>query len=90
MSQVYLFLAQGFEEIEALTVVDLLRRADIDITTVSISDTHDVIGAHNISVTADALFSNLDFSLLIFFVGLFVLFKNHRKNMPLHDLKFYS
>ena len=62
MSQVYLFLAQGFEEIEALTVVDLLRRAGIDITTVSISDTHNVIGAHDIPVTADALFSNLDFS----------------------------
>jgi len=62
MSQVYLFLAQGFEEIEALTVVDLLRRAGIDITTVSISDTHNVIGAHDIPVTTDALFSNLDFS----------------------------
>ena len=62
MCQVYLFLAQGFEEIEALTVVDLLRRAGISITTVSISDSLQVNGAHNISVTADALFSNLDFS----------------------------
>ena len=36
MKTVYLFLATGFEEIEALTIVDLLRRAVIDITTVSI------------------------------------------------------
>ena len=37
MKTVYLFLATGFEEIEALTIVDMLRRAEIDITTVSIS-----------------------------------------------------
>ena len=61
MCQVYLFLAQGFEEIEALTVVDLLRRANISITTVSISDSLQVVGAHQIPVTADALFSDLDF-----------------------------
>lgn len=62
MSKVYIFLAQGFEEIECLTVVDLMRRVNIPITTVSISDSLTVSGAHDISVTADALFSNLDFS----------------------------
>ncbi len=62
MHHVYLFLAAGFEEIEALTVVDLLRRADISITTVSIAETLKVTGAHNISVTADTLFSNTDFT----------------------------
>ena len=62
MHQVYLFLAPGFEEIEALTVVDLLRRAGISITTVSITDTLNVTGAHNITVTADALFSNSNFT----------------------------
>lgn len=49
----YLFLAPGFEEIEALATVDILRRADIDVTTVSILDTQIVSGAHNIPVTAD-------------------------------------
>ena len=61
MHQVYLFLAPGFEEIEGLTVVDLLRRAGISITTVSISESLNVTGSHNISVTADALFSECDF-----------------------------
>ena len=62
MRQVYLFLAPGFEEIEALTVVDLLRRASISITTVSISDSLNVTGSHNISVVADTLFSDCDFT----------------------------
>ena len=61
MSKVYLFLATGNEEIEALTVVDLLRRAGICIETVSISDSLDVTGAHGIDVKADRLFKDVDF-----------------------------
>ena len=62
MSKVYIFLADGFEEIEGLTVVDLLRRADIDITMVSVSGSLDVMGGHRILVMADKLFEELDFS----------------------------
>lgn len=62
MRQVYIFLAQGFEEIECLTVVDLMRRVNLPITMVSISDSYNVSGAHDISVTADALFSDIDFT----------------------------
>lgn len=58
----YLFLAEGFEEIEALTPVDLLRRAGMDIKTVSIGTTHRVTGAHGISVEADLTFKQADFS----------------------------
>ena len=51
---VYVFLADGFEEIEALTPVDLLRRAGADVKTVSIySDRKNVTGARSIAVTAD-------------------------------------
>ena len=50
---VYLFLADGFEEIEALTPVDMLCRAGIEITTVSINETAVVSGAHGIRVVAD-------------------------------------
>lgn len=56
MEKIYLFLAEGFEEIEAFTVVDLLRRAEIDITTVSITGQTEVKGSHGIPVLADELF----------------------------------
>ena len=49
---IYLFLAEGFEETEALVPLDILRRANIEIKTVGISN-KTVIGAHNIPVTAD-------------------------------------
>lgn len=58
----YLFLAEGFEEIEALTVVDILRRADMQVATVSITDSYEVAGAHNIKVKADMLFTEADFA----------------------------
>lgn len=57
---IYLFLADGFEEIEAFSVVDILRRADIEILTISISNTLIVTGAHNICVKADKLFSEIE------------------------------
>jgi 4-methyl-5(b-hydroxyethyl)-thiazole monophosphate biosynthesis len=55
----YLFLAQGFEEVEALTVVDLLRRAGINVQTVSITEDRKVIGAHGIPVEADRTIAGL-------------------------------
>lgn len=61
MAKTVIFLAEGFEEIEALTVVDLLRRAGIDITTASVTDAKSVTGSHNITVIADALFNEIDF-----------------------------
>lgn len=58
MKKVLLFLADGFEEIEALTTVDVLRRAGVQVTTVSINPTEMVIGAHGIPVMADGLFAD--------------------------------
>lgn len=58
----YLFLDNGFEEIEAITTIDLLRRAGIKLTTVSITGKEMVLGAHNIVVKADELFDDIDFS----------------------------
>lgn len=51
---ILLFLADGFEEIEALTPVDVLRRADLDLKTVAVGKSgKTVTGAHGISVLAD-------------------------------------
>ena len=58
----YIFLDNGFEEIEAITTIDLLRRAGIALTTVSVTGQELVMGAHNIAVKADILFADADFS----------------------------
>jgi len=58
----YVFLAEGFEEIEAITPIDILRRADIEVTTVSILSHKEVCGAHGIIVMADVLFDEQDYS----------------------------
>lgn len=50
---VYFFLADGFEEIEALCPVDLCRRAGIEVQTVSITEKKEVTGSHGITVLAD-------------------------------------
>ena len=50
---IYLFLAEGFEEIEALTPVDVLRRAGLEIKTVAVGESRAVKGAHGIEVVAD-------------------------------------
>jgi 4-methyl-5(b-hydroxyethyl)-thiazole monophosphate biosynthesis len=62
MAKVYIFVANGFEEIEGLTVVDLLRRANIEIMMVSITGDLYVTGSHHIEVKTDALFENIDYS----------------------------
>lgn len=61
MSKVYLFLADGFEEVEGLAVVDLLRRAQIETTMISVSDTVEILGAHGIVVSADKVFEEVGF-----------------------------
>ena len=62
MSKVYVFLAEGFEEIEGLTVVDLLRRANLETEMVSVMEGRQIKGSHGIKVTADSMFSDVDFS----------------------------
>lgn len=57
--KVLVFLAEGFEEVEALTVVNYLRRADVKVETISITEDQQVKGAHDIIVTADKKMSEL-------------------------------
>lgn len=58
---VYVFLADGFEEIEALCPIDIMRRAGISVVTVGISK-KEIIGAHNITVITDITDSDLNFN----------------------------
>lgn len=62
MKKVFVFLAEGFEEIEAVATIDVLRRGELDVTSVSITGKKVVTGAHNIPVSADKLFEDVDFS----------------------------
>ncbi|MBR2409565.1 MAG: DJ-1/PfpI family protein [Lachnospiraceae bacterium] len=58
MDKVYVFFADGFEEIEALTVVDMLRRVNIETVMVSVGKTKTVTGAHKIVVQTDGVFED--------------------------------
>ena len=64
MKKAYIFLANGHEEVEALMVVDLLRRAGLDISTVSITDSKMVTSSHNVTYEADLLFSEVEGNLV--------------------------
>ena len=61
MSKIAIFLANGFEEIEGLTVVDICRRCGLTIDMVSITEEKQVMGSHKIPVTADMTLSQVDF-----------------------------
>lgn len=58
---VYVHLATGFEEIEALTIVDVLRRAEVDVKTVSITGEKLVLGSRDITVQADLLYDEAEY-----------------------------
>ena len=57
---VYEFLAEGFEDIEALAPVDILRRGGVEVKTVSITGSEYVKSAHGVTVKADTVFENVD------------------------------
>lgn len=58
---IFVHLADGFEEIEAITIIDVLRRAKIALKTVSVTGAKNVRGAHDITVIADLLFEEADY-----------------------------
>ncbi len=59
--KVYIFLAQGFEESEAIIPIDVLRRGGIQVKMVSITGKKEVTGSHGITVIADSLFEEVDY-----------------------------
>ncbi|MGI6736454.1 MAG: DJ-1 family glyoxalase III [Anaerovoracaceae bacterium] len=62
MAKVMVIFADGLEEVEALTQVDLLRRAGDEVTTVSIMDQLEVTSGDGITIRADAMFDDVDFT----------------------------
>lgn len=62
MSKVYVFMADGTEEVEALTVVDLLRRAKVNVITVSIMGRKQIVSSHKIGIEADELYGESDYT----------------------------
>ena len=64
MKKAGIFFADGFEEVEALTVVDLLRRAGIEALCVSVANKTEAVGSHGIKVAMDTAIDGLDFDSL--------------------------
>ena len=62
MSKAVVFFAEGTEECEALLVVDLLRRAKVDVTVASADGSREILSSHKIRITADALAEEVDYS----------------------------
>ena len=61
MAKVAVFIADGSEEVEAITPVDLLRRAKVDVDVVSIMDTLEITASRNVKITADKLIGDINF-----------------------------
>lgn len=62
MKPSYIFLTTGFEEIEAIATIDVLRRAGLNVVTVSVESSKQVEGSHGVVVTADTLLEANDYS----------------------------
>jgi 4-methyl-5(b-hydroxyethyl)-thiazole monophosphate biosynthesis len=62
MKNIAVHIAEGFEEIEAVSIIDVLRRAEFKVIIVSISEEINVTGSHGIKIFADQLFKDVDYS----------------------------
>ena len=64
MKKIAVHLAEGFEEIEAVNIIDVLRRAEFDVTVVSVTEKPEVTGSHSIKIITDKLFSAINYELI--------------------------
>lgn len=62
MKEVYIFLVTGFEEIEAIGTIDILRRGEVNVKSVSLEDKKEVSSSRGVTVLADMMFDDVDFS----------------------------
>jgi len=61
MKKCYVFLAEGFEETEAISIIDVLRRGELKVDIVSVTGQKEVVGAHGIVVAAEKLFEETNY-----------------------------
>lgn len=61
IKKIAVHMATGFEEIEAISIIDVLRRADVEVLVVSVTGSLEVMGAHKIAVKADVLFEDVNY-----------------------------
>ena len=64
MKKIAVHLAEGFEEIEAVSIIDVLRRAEFEVIVVSIGKKTEVTGSHGIKITADLVFESVNYDLV--------------------------
>jgi 4-methyl-5(b-hydroxyethyl)-thiazole monophosphate biosynthesis len=64
MKNIAVHLAEGFEEIEAVSIIDILRRAEIKVTVISVTEKLEVTGSHGIKIIADQLFNTVNYNLV--------------------------
>ena len=57
---IYVLLTNGFEEVEAITPIDIMRRAGLSVKTAAVADSLTVVGSHDIPVTADIMIDDVD------------------------------
>ena len=62
MAKIYQFMANGFEDVEALAPVDILRRGGQEVVTVSVTGSEFVTSAHGVTLKTDAVFEDVDLS----------------------------
>lgn len=62
MAKAYVFLADGFETVEALAVVDILRRAGVEVVTVGVSGSRDIVSAQKVTVKADKMLADGEYT----------------------------
>lgn len=92
MSKIIIPISNGFEEIEAITIIDVCRRANIDVTIAAIEEL-ETIGAHNIKIKADCKIENInsdDFDMIVLPGGVpnaFTLAENQKVQSLLKEFK---
>lgn len=64
MKNIAVHLADGFEEIEAVNIIDVLRRAELNVTAISVTGNLEVKGSHGIRIITDQLFDDVNYEFI--------------------------